>query len=839
MLLTLAVWLPLSWPLPKMFSEALSVGVSKRSTMRSDIVHMMPGDHLQFLYYMWLTSDYLSGKTPFFYNLYEFNTGNDAERFRPGSYYFPFSVAFSAFYLFGNQTFAWNAVSLLTLWLACWFAWLLARRYTPRDSIAAIAALLAILFPYQWIQLFGGSPAGFGMAMIPLLLYGIDRAVRDDQMRGGWLAGMALFFASCTDTHAFFFSALMIPCWCILAFTQRSEFAWLNIRSYLRLIRSLSPIAIFAGIAFLLTRLGTKNIQQSAAAGGRTIREVMLFSPRWKGLWAWREIDVTYHIYFGFLIVAILAIGFIAIALRAFRQRERTATQRAVFYGLLSVGIASVVLLAMGPYSPMQGKIFTYARRFIPSYTMIRQPAKIFVLLPALLAVGTAISLDTLISRNLRHARTILLLIAAAFFYEYFFQTKLLLSRTDETNTAYAAAAHDAEARAKKPRAIILPLWPGDSHYASVYQYYASLYRIRMINGYRPFVPADYIRDVFDAYSTLNIGYATDEQLDSLLSRGIEHIILHEDLYPEKVSSFPVGTALAKLLNHPRIALLQQDGPVWAFRILPTAKVRPAVATNWNYYFPARRIEAERQQRKDAQKLDDPTASAGTFVRIEGNARLTSNPISSTPLPDIRWWIRARGNGLLRIERLVAGTPIGAIEKPVEFSDWSWIEVHAGTWDGARDLALEITAAEGSADVDVIKLSAGEWNALETGESMEIPAPTFFHAGNIDLASDSVCYVPERDRRDIVFYGPKMPLEPGRYRISVDAETGHDTTGFAGTWLAACPEGNEIGRTEMKSGAPTALDLTIPNNEPFLLAFLYAGQERTQIHSITITRLAE
>ncbi|MCO6400399.1 MAG: hypothetical protein J5I99_04120 [Verrucomicrobia bacterium] len=839
MLLTLAVWLPISWPLPELFSDVLPVGVSKRETVRSDIVHMMPGDHLQFLYYMWLTSDYLSGKTPFFYNLYEFNTGNDAERFRPGSYYFPFSIIFSGFYLFGNQAFGWNAVSLLTLWFACWFSWLLARRYTRRDSVAAIAALLAILFPYQWIQLFGGSPAGFGMALVPLLLYGLDRAVRDNQMRGGWLAGIALFIASCTDTHVFFFSALSIPCWCIIAFTQRTSFDWRDLKSYGRIIRALSPILLIAAIAYLQTLLGTKNVRQSAASGGRTLHEVALFSPRWEGLWAWHEIDVTYHIYFGFLIVAILGFGLAALTLRAWKNRERIPMQRMALIGMISMGILGIVLLAMGPFGPPDGALFILARKYIPGYSMIRQSAKVFVLLPALLGIGVALSLDAALDRWIRQARWILLLVAAGFFTEYFFQSKLLLSRLDKTNDAYAAAAHDAEMRHKKPRAIILPLWPGDSHYASVYQYYASLYRIRMINGYRPFVPADYIHDVFDHYQTINVGYATDEQLDSLLSRGIEHVILHEDLYPEKVSSFPVGKALTALLNHPRLSLLKQDGPSWAFRILPTAEVRPAVATNWSFYFPARRLEAERQRRHEAAKLDDPAASGATFIRLEGAARMTSKPISSTTLPDIRWWIRARGNGTLRVERLVGGASIGAIDKPIDFANWSWIEVPAGTWDGVRDLSLELSAPEGTIDIDLFKLYAGEWHALEIGESMTIPAPTFFHAGNIDLASDSVNFVPKRDRHDIIFYGPKMPLEPGRYRISVEGETGNEATGHAGTWIAACPEGVEIGRTQMNSGKETSFDVSVPNNQPFLIGFLYFEKEHVRIHSLAITRLAE
>ncbi|HMP76561.1 MAG TPA: hypothetical protein PKE12_09715 [Kiritimatiellia bacterium] len=837
LLLTVAVWLPLSWPLPSLFTEALPVGVAKRENPRFNIVHMMPGDHLQFLYYMWLCSDYLSGDTRFFYNLYEFNTGDDEERYRPGSYYFPYSFAFSAFHAVGNQAFAWNAVSLLALWLACWFTWLLGLRYTRSEAIAAIGAMLALLFPYQWIQLFGGSPAGFGMTFVPLLLLGLDIAVRDERMRGGWMAGFALLFASTTDNHAFFFSALMVPCWCIVAFTQRSGFDWRKPAAYGRLLRALSPVILLAVLALMQTKMGTRHIQQSHAAGGRTPSEVALFSPKAEGLWAWREIDVSYHIYFGYLIVAVLAAGLLLHLARAWRTRTRDDAQRAALIGLVCLGVTGIILLCMGPFSPWDGRLFTAARKYIPNYTMIRQPAKIFVLLPALLAVGVVLTLKLATDAWGRRARWVIALVAAGFAVEYFFQTKLLISRIDESNAAYAAAADDARARARDPRAIILPLWPGDSHYTSVYQYYITLYRIRMINGYRPFVPAEYIRDVFERYRTLNLGIASDAQLDSLMARGIDHVILHEDLYPEKVSAFPIGTALAGLLNHPRLAVLAQEGPVWSFRILPSGEQRPAVATNWTYHFPARRIEAERQDLRETARVEEDGASGRAFIRLAGNSRLSTRPLSAIAPPQAQWWVRVRGNGTLRADRLVASQSIGHLDLAVEFDRWEWLEIPAGSWDAAPGVVLSLAAVDGAIDVDVMHLAAGDWRALEPGETLEIPAPCFFHAGHTDLARDAVIFVPERDRRDIVFYGPKQPLQPGRYRIAMEGSVTASRNGVAGTWIASCPDAVEIGRVNMIAGEPAAMEIIVPENLPFLLAFIYAGTEAVELRGVAITRL--
>lgn len=838
LVLTLAVWLVITWPLPRMFNDAIPVGVSKRSTPHPALVHMMAGDHLQFVYYLWIVSDFLTGKTPFFYNLYEFNTGEDAERFRPGSYYFPLSVIYSVFYWMNGRAFAWNTVSLLALWLAAYSIWRLGRRYTDSDLAAGTGALLALLFPYQWVQLFGGSPAGFGMAMVPLMILGLDRAVRDEAPGGGWTAGVVLLCIGMIDTHAFYFGTLMIPCWCLVAFTQRASFEWSRPAGYLRLLRALWPVPAMAALAYLQTQIGTRHISQSHAAGGRSIPEVALFAPKAEGLWAWKELDPSYHIYFGFLIVAVLSVGLALTLARAVRSRERLAWQRFGLMSLVVAGVVGVILLAMGPFSPFEGRAFNAARKYLPNYTMIRQTAKIFVLLPSLLAVGVVLALGALRDLVPRRAwLTVTSIIATGFCVEYFFQSKLLISLIDRTNAAYAAARADATDAARPPRAVIIPLWPGDSHYTSVYQFYASLYRIRMVNGYRPFVPKEYIDDIFYRFRSLNLGVADDAQLDNLLARGIDYVLVHEDLFPEKVSPFPVASTLQGLLNHPRLRLLRQDGPTWAFRILASPEQRAATVRNWSWNFPARRFEAERQERHGVKPKEDASASSGAYVQLTGDASISSNPLFAPGLPGLRWTFRSRGKGVLVCDRLVDEQEIVSQERMVDTADWQWFDVPAGDVHGAQGVAFRLRCRDGAVDVDMAKLVAGNWSPPAPGAGVVIPAPCFFHAGSIDLARDAVTFVKDRDRSDLVFYGPKLPLEPGSYRIEVSFTSGAPAGTPLGTWIMACPEGTEVGRFDVRAGEPARAEVTAPDNQPFLCAFLYGGKADVQIESVAFTRL--
>ena len=71
---TLGVWLLVAWPLPRYVGAGIPAAAHREA---ADVQPLIPGDHLQFMYYCWLAGDMVAGQTPLFYNLYEFNTGND------------------------------------------------------------------------------------------------------------------------------------------------------------------------------------------------------------------------------------------------------------------------------------------------------------------------------------------------------------------------------------------------------------------------------------------------------------------------------------------------------------------------------------------------------------------------------------------------------------------------------------------------------------------------------------------------------------------------------------------------------------------------------------------
>jgi hypothetical protein len=809
LLVTLGIWLVFSWPLPRHVGSAIPAGGTSGLT-RPPAAPMQSGDHLQLLYHFWLFSDMLGGRTPWFHNLYEFNTGDDAGRVEPGSYYFPFSLFFAAGQALDGPALGWNLSGFLALWLTYLGTLLLARRYTADPWIAALAALLAITLPYRWINLAGGSPTGFAMMWVPWLMLGLDQAARESRVRGGLLAGLAILMASWGDTHVFYFSALLIPCWSALALLGRPQLPGRDVRGWLRLGLAFTPAAAGAGAAFLCSKLMTRHIGSTRSAAGRTLDEVRLFSPRTEGFWTWHESGVSNHIYVGFaLLLVLLAVTPLLIgALR----RAGPERRRAALALLLLAGAAGVAVLALGPYGPLDGRLFDGARKVIPQYVMIRQPAKVFAVLPSLLAVAAAIGVSLAAGR----LRRVLLLLLALTALEFRLRFAPVLCPLAPRQDAYAAAAAVAPQR---PAALVLPLWPGDSHYTSVYQYYALLHHLRLVNGYRPFVPAAYIDQIFHRFESANQGVLDDAQLDELLSRGVPAIILHEDLFPEKVSPYPVGFTLQGLLRHPRLTLLDQDGPVWAFRIERTPRADPAAPLECATLMPARHFDASR-------------------LRVSNAGQLVTRPFVTVSAPDQRWLVRARGAGDLTAQAVLDQGPNPPATRTVAGTNWQWIAFPQPAFPGQQSNHLALTRGAG-VEVDYVLYTAGAWDPPAPGGRITLPAACFFHAGSTDLKTGGVSLHVGRDRPGLQLYGPKLPLEPGRYRVAVDFSSPSPAGTALGWWYVTCPEGQERAKVEITSGGTLDAPFELDTNLPLLCVLVFHGRGDLLIHAVHLTRLTD
>jgi len=774
-LLTLGLWTLVSWPLPMHARSGIPASSSRNEPANART--MVAGDHLQFLYHLWLGRDTFLGKTPLFHNLYEFNrdAGTEERRSNYMTYYMPFSLFFTVFAT-GGQALGWNGTGFASLWITLIFTWLLARRYTPDPFAALLAAMLGILFPYRWITLLSGSPTGLAMMWVPIAFYGVDIMVRERKWQGATLAGSAIFLSGWSDSHVAFFTAMGTPCWGLVAYLFGRRQILPGKTEFRQLLCASIPLFVFA-VLILLQAQGTKDDLKDTALSdnARLLSEVALFSPRADGMVAWHSSGNEEHIYVGWFILALLAAGMVAML--ADRLRRRTSPRFHLLCTLfLFAGIGGALWLSTGIHNPGGDLFWVRLCRLIPPYGMIRQPAKVFILLPTLIAVFMAITLPVLAETlRLKGNRRFVLyaIIMAGLTYDYARRVDPAICILDKSQGAYLAVAEDARQHDRVPLALGIPLWPGDSHWTSLNQYYSTLYRVRMVNGYRPTVRKTYYEDVFLGFQSFNEGSFSDAQLRSLQQRGIHYIILHEDAFPEKVSLFPVAGVLHSLLAHPNIKFIKQDGPVWAFRIISTPEGAYKQLPDWSLLFPSRLWEAEQGDATNAQIVVGEDASSQRYLQLNnaGSAVLT-NERHIPNVPDLFYIIRTRtpdGEGSYSVDLKVDDQTTRHQLKTN--SQWSWQQIRIPVTTDFPNVQMRLTPETLPLDVDAALIMAGPWNPNEFEGPRVLPAPLFFHAGHTDLETGEVVLSPDREPADIIFYGPKLPMPAGTYKITLDYRT--------------------------------------------------------------------
>ena len=840
-----------SWPLARYATRGIVYTAFEQHP--GEPLSMVPGDHLQFLYHLWLAQDTFEGRTPLFHNLYEFNTGDDAERRDVTPYYLPFSAFFAAASIPFGQAAGWNFAGLASLWLTGLFAWALARRYAPTETAAGLLALVPMAFPFTWVNLLSGSPTGFALMWVPVLLYGLDRWAGDGSAAGAAWAGAAVFFSEWSDTHVFFFGVLVSPFWALFAWQHRNGWRWPHRAEWRRLLLAAWPLFLFAALAAAKAWAVSRGLQETAVASGRTEGEVALFSVPMHGLWRSGGVAKT------FVGWPALAVYGALVLLAAWRLRRPPRPRAAVSLALLLAALAGIAVLSAGtanPFGPRAWKLLTV---LVPPYGMIRQADKVFCLVPTLAMLAVALGVRALPpaatprAGRLRTAFALAAALAVALSWQARHRPGICL--VDAEQGAYAAVAADAAARGAEARALVLPLWPGDSHLSSLYQHDASLYRIRIVNGYRPTVRKKYFDEIFLPLESLNLGWPSEDQLRLLRGCRAGYILFHEDAFPEKVSSFPPGATLLNLLSHPRLQFLARDKAVWAFRILdPLDNLEkldnlgsPALS-RLPVLFPVRAWNWKNSITNGVGVVPGEAASSDCILHAAApmDGPVTSRWIRVSGPYGWQWRFRARGNA--ELEWTTRGADGAEARTPVAVSsgDWTWYALPAGlppaSGDAAaaRELTADFRVLSGEADMDAVLLTTPSgFPPARPGDACTLPAIAFFRSGYSDPADGSVTFLPANNPADEILYSRNLWLEPGPHRAALDFST-------------PAPDGIPLGTLTLRSGTgpgavetacpvvagqPAEVALDVPANRFFRLAFRYTRAAPCTLRSVRFEHL--
>jgi hypothetical protein len=868
----------------------------------------VPGDYLQFYYYLWLVRERLLAGASFLRDPYQFAV--DGPRPNLPNIFLPAALLFVPLSALGPR-FAYNALVLLSFPFAGMAAALLARRYGVSRTGAFVAGVVFACAPYRVGALLGGHPAGLAYPLVPLVLWGLEGALAGS-LGSGLAAGGALLGLALMEPHFAYFAALGLPLYALarvglpawrrelldigpdgwlaaaavalapaygvlgalarqgwqgpltvrlavgavvallaLAIWQMLA-AWLLAAGVVAHPRTAARGSVVACLPWLLTAVAVPGrgrlvagalalplllhgawllagwrrwctsrlpvipvslaiagglgaagfllllqrllLRRSVSGAGRTLHEVLLFSPTPEDLFTRVNVSSGRTVYPG-----VVALGLAVLAVVALAHRPPAGTRRMLwFFALL---LAAGVIVSLGPR--LQAfPLFDVAFRLVPSWNFIRQPAKAQVLAALALAVLGAVGADTLARRGrgvLRSAAVLALGILIAVEYHPWRPTGV--SRLPGGGPEFETI------RAEGARAVWIPFWPGDSAYSGLYLYATTLTRVPMLNGYSAWLDRSYLTDVYRPLESVNLGVVGESEARLLRRYGVRQVILDRDAYPLKVSAFGPALALAYLRASPYLDPIETPTGAWTlrvFRVRETPRVVPPApppTSPLGIFW-----EAESLGRDTGRVADDPDASNGRVsLARTGEDRpgfVMFGPYRLLPPGDYRTRFRLKGmDSQVELQVTTQGGRGILGQVGIHLADGAFVEVsvpfaltapaqteYRARWDGQGWVAVDSVSGAFAAEADPAPVFEVE---ILGHELQERPDP--------NASGGAAGYaMPGLTARDAVWTGPLRRYPPGHYQLWIRLKLDHPVVGaFARCGVEVASRGGELAGREL------------------------------------------
>lgn len=723
--------------------------------------HNVHGDHLQLYYRFWIFGETAAGRAEPFQDPHEFSLGDGKAR-QVAVYFLPYPLIFRLFRPFGPGA-GYNAVLLLSYMLAGLFMFLLVRHYTGDTAASLLGGAIFAASHYRTLSVLSGHPAGLSAYLLPLFILCIEKVMKEKSVRWSLAGGLVFALMTDNDLHVLYLAALVSP-----FIVVKNLFAsdWRRIpRTVAGILPAAAPFLVAAAGVLVFRFVLFPMIQSEGHSITRPFSEIYRYSPDLGQMFVRHNPVQTKNVYLG----PALIFPFLFVLASFFRlprtSEERRTVGLALFYGGLFL---LAYMLAFGPRFPVE-KPYAFLYHHLPKFDLIRQTSKLMLVTTFALAVITGLGFATL-RRILPAARGLAILTGASLLVLVdvlpFPGSGAGISLLPTRVAAYDKAFADKESF----RSVHVPIWPGESAWSSHYQYYSTIYRSEMINGYNPVPPEGYFEKVFLPLKNLNAGQLGERQIQTLRSFDVEYLVLHEESFPSKVSLFPAQMTLENLKASPHLEMVSSVPPVSVFRILEEEQ-DPAAAR-----IPSQvGVVHHEKSLRAGETVADGGASDGRSMRIGGAAGTTVTvPRRTTPAGRFVLEARVRSEGpagfLLRTRSSADNTVVAEEDFTLDRTGGYGIFTMEFELDESRSLHHDFVKGDDSTlFLDWISMRfAGVEDPLSGLEAEEL-----FHIGNavehpaasggrtLRLTADDP---PVRATR-----GPYRLFEEGEYEILLSA----------------------------------------------------------------------
>jgi len=734
-----------------------------------ELTYMMQGDHISLYYIYWLIKDYFV--TPgqhLFYEPYMFTVTDMPRPFEPRG--LPSSILFLIFSIFGNIT-AYNCVVFLSFILAGTSTFCLAKKYLQNTPSAIISGIIFTISPFRISHLFGAHPTGFILFWIPFIIFLYEKLWETKKQIYGWVAAFSIFLMCMEEHHMGYYSALFtIIFWAYKFFLIEKK----NIKCFLNFIFTLPPI--FTGwilSASYMFYIKSVVISSSIAGKGRTLDEIKLYAPRIKDIFTRTNPDSEKYIYIGIFTAILLLIG-LSKKIINIKQKENYFPYIFYFFTFITT-----LLLSLGPNLPGI-PLYKICYKIIPFFYFPRSPARLYmytlIALSLLSGYGAKMVFESFKKQYLKYLFSFIIIICIC--ADFYTSHIIGLTKMAQKNNTYD---YIQKSFLKNP-VLEIPIWPGESSWTSIYQYYTTIYRIPLVNGYSPFVAQKYQDEIFWPLASVNMGMLNKEQYDLLKKLKVKFINLHEEAYPQKVSPFPFKVTLENFMRSPFLKFIIQDGPIYLFEVLDMPSQKPLNI----YTVPSKTgilYECEYMPHRIGQPVKDKLASASMSLYAKGlqqePAHLCFGPWQLFPPGKYQILLRAK------LGKLTNKTKIASFEVSTEKGNkiLSSIDLFSDeTSEQYKDYIIDFTLDElkvlefrtiyyGNSPIwlDYIYLICKEKDDPE----MFFYAKDLFHIGR---EIDGVIYAsPQIDPPGNLIFGPYRRYPEGKYRVNFKLKAGELT----------------------------------------------------------------